>query len=174
MQDLQNSQDGDNAKDPKTEKTPTPENGGFRKMERGSGADGSVGTSTSLPAFNNFMSAQHHAKVKDDMDQLKIKIAGAAFFKKLELSLNLCLLEILRASTRGEQGVQINLKALNGSKAKQEGLQVTLPLEPDTCLPLVSHVSTNMTKGAALCVKILGVTWQLATLRCYIVMVMVQ
>lgn len=111
-----------------------------------------------LSTFNDFMTDQHRSKVKDDMNKLEIKNAGAAFFKKLELLLNVTLFDIRKDLTKEETAVRLNPKVLNSSKAKQDGLQVVLPVPTELCLPLVSQVSTAPSKGSISCANVLGVS----------------
>ena len=111
-----------------------------------------------LNSFNDFMSEDHQKRAEDELKSFGLKKAGALFFKKLETSLNLCLLDILPELTRGESSVKINVKAMNSKSAKQDGLQVSLPAPGDMCLPQINYLTTTHSKGATLCTKAFGVS----------------
>lgn len=116
---------------------------------------------TLLASFNNFMTDDLKKKGADDFTQLKLGYGagGAAFYRKVESSLNNCLMEIYQALTLKESSVQINVKSLNDRKAKSDGIQVTMPVPSEFRLPFVSRLTPINSKGSIWCTKIFGVSW---------------
>ena len=131
-------------------------------QEGGSGnVDSPDSTFVPIVQFNSFVSSQFKEAVgkTDEFKILKLKSVSSAFFRMLEGQLNGVMMDIYQALAGHESAVCVNLKALNSSKSKQDGLQVSLPIPEGFLLPLINRVQPTTSKGSIWCVKLFGVSW---------------